>query len=230
MNTTVYTRWIFVFILGCILLAPAFTEGTPEKAGTADIDSSATVSYIEGDVFIDNKPADFGQIVEIGAVVRTGSSSLCDINFGTANIFRIEADTITKISIGPENREIEIEKGGIQAVFDKLKTFGTGTGDFAVRTPSAIAGIRGTVFYIRVENPRSTYFCTCHGTIRQGGRGESEQKDVSAYHHKAYRYTKSGDTVTVEQGTLLYHDDAMMDALAAKIGVTIPWDKYSSGY
>jgi len=50
-------------------------------------------------------------------------------------------------------------------------------------------------------------------------------KDVTAYHHKAYRYIKSDTGVQIESGSLIYHDDEAMQSLGNKIDVKIPWGR-----
>jgi hypothetical protein len=56
------------------------------------------------------------------------------------------------------------------------------------------------------------------------------KREVQATHHKAFHYREEGDKIISEAGKLLYHDDASMEAIAEKIGVTIPWDKNSDSY
>jgi hypothetical protein len=52
---------------------------------------------------------------------------------------------------------------------------------------------------------------------------EEDTREVTADHHKAYRYMNTPDGTKVESAGLLYHDDEAMDAVAEQIGVDIPW-------
>jgi len=193
--------------------------GEPEDAKV-----SAVVSFLQGEVTINGQTAEEGESVPIGARIETGSNSFVEITFGRQNIFRVEAETITTVSIGQTDRRIQIEKGSIDAVFERLGMI-TNNDQFRVETPSVVAGIRGTVFYIKVEQPDTTYLCTCHGTVHQQASDGTVEKDITAYHHKAYRYIKTDTGIHIETGSLIYHDDQSMQRLGEKIGVKIPWGR-----
>jgi hypothetical protein len=50
-------------------------------------------------------------------------------------------------------------------VLEKLSVGANGQG-FLVRTPSAVAGARGTSFFMKVESATSTYVCACNGAMQ----------------------------------------------------------------
>ncbi len=213
-----------VLLVVCMVVSSIGASGTREKetetSGAEKIE--AIVTYIQGEVTINNESVEEGAVVPFGSTVQTGPNSAAEITFGRQNIFRVEAETITTVSIGQTERRIQIEKGSIDAVFDRLGMIANND-QFRVETPSVVAGIRGTVFYIKVEQPDTTYLCTCHGTVHQETVDDAVEKDVTAYHHKAYRYIKTSSGVKIETTGLDYHDDAAMDGLGEKIGVKIPW-------
>ena len=211
-----------VYMAGISLGASGTRENEADTSGSETIE--AVVTYIQGEVTINNQPGEEGTTVPLGATVETGEGSTVEITFGSQNIFRVEADTITTISIGKKERRIQIQKGSIDAVFERLSMF-AGNDRFRIETPSVVAGIRGTVFYINVEKPDTTYLCTCHGTVHQKAADDTVEKDVTAYHHKAYRYIKSDTGVQIESGSLIYHDDEAMQSLGNKIDVKIPWGR-----
>lgn len=223
------TRNFGLFLL--ILLYAGFSleaGGTRESVSDPEESNriSAVVTYLLGEVSINEEPAEEGDVVPRGATVKTGIDSSVEITFGSHNILRVEAETITTISIDKKAGKIDIQKGSIGAVFDRLGMF-TDKSDFQINTPSVVAGIRGTVFYINVEKPDSTYICTCHGTVHQKPVDSSPAQKVTAYHHNAKRYIISPSGVTQETGTLRYHDDKFMEALGNKVEVEIPWGQTS---
>ena len=216
---------VLIMVLVVFSLAASGTrEKDSERSDTEKIE--AVVTYIQGEVTINNQPGAEGNTVPLGATVKTGEDSAVEITFGSQNIFRVEAETITTIHIGKNERRIQVQKGSIDAVFERLGMF-AGNDQFRVETPSVVAGIRGTVFYINVEKADTTYLCTCHGTVHQEAAGDSVEKDVTAYHHKAYRYIKTDSGVKIESGSLIYHDDEAMQSLGNKIDVKIPWGRPS---
>jgi hypothetical protein len=78
---------------------------------------------------------------------------------------------------------------------------------------------------MKVEDPKSTYFCTCNGTIALKGHELSEQV-VSAQHHAGSRFVVNDQgKIESKPAGMDYHDDASLEELASKIGVKIDWSK-----
>jgi hypothetical protein len=217
---------MFALIGTPLLWSAGSGETREQEGGTPSAQLRPEVTYLEGYVRINGEEARLGQTVPIDSKVRTGAESYCSIRFGNKNIFRIEPRTLTRISISKDDSKIDITRGSIDAVFDRLKSL-SGREDFRISTPSAIAGVRGTVFYIKVEDPQTTYVCTCHGTLHQHVADEPPEsgREVTSYHHKAYRYIRTEEETRVEDASLEYHDDEAMDGIAEQIGVEIPWGR-----
>jgi hypothetical protein len=198
------------------VLAGGVGEGEPT-------DPRGIVEYLEGEVLLNGVPAQIGQEVPPGAVVETAERSFCEIVFAGKNIFRIEPSSLARIEIEPERGAIELRRGALAAVFQKLQRISAGGGGFRLLTPTAVAGVRGTTFYIKVESPDSTYICTCNGQTRLADAAESFRRTVRSDGHKALRFAREADRIRALPAPLLYHDNPYMDRLAARIGVRIPW-------
>jgi hypothetical protein len=198
------------------VLAGGAGEGEP-------VDPRGIVEYLEGEVLLNGAPAQIGQEVPPGAVVETAERSFCEIVFAGKNIFRIEPSSFARIEIEQERGAIELRRGALAAVFQKLQRITADGEGFRLRTPTAVAGIRGTAFYIKVESADSTYICTCNGRTRLADAGESFRRNVSSDRHKALRFAREADRIRALPAPLLYHDNPYMDRLAARIGVRIPW-------
>lgn len=221
-------NWM-VFLVLVLLPQLVWSGGSSEQGESKESPArviEAEMSYLEGDVQVNDEEAEPGQFIPLGSRVKTGPASYCEITFGSKNIFRVEENTLTTISIGEEKKIIDIERGSIDAVFNRLENL-AGIPEFSITTPSMIAGVRGTVFYLKVEDPRNTYLCTCNGTILQRGADQAPEQnlEVTATHHKAYRYTKTSEGTKIESAGMLYHTDETMDSVAEKIDVKIPWGK-----
>lgn len=194
-------------------------EASGDRGAPSSAVVSGTISYMEGDVFLNGKPAEIGDRVDSRDTLETGESSFCEVVFENANVFRLDELTQTKIDWAKSN--IVVEKGGFSAVFNKLDKLLNEMRDFTITTKTTVAGVRGTVFYVKVEDEKNSYVCICNGTLAMDYSGT--EMDISATHHKAYRFTESGGKVTWSDAPMLYHDDAKMDEIAARIGFTIPW-------
>lgn len=187
--------------------------------------STARVEYVEGDVRIDGLPAQFGQRIEFGALVQTAEDGYLDIVFEEGNILRIDPDSVVRVSLNQRVRRIDLQSGQLAAVVEGLRRENAEGGRrLILRTPGTVAGVRGTLFVARVESREETYVCTCFGELSMEGPG-FDPFAVQSGHHAARRFTTNGDgSVEVTEASLLYHDDADMEELAAKVDVEVNWD------
>lgn len=220
--TTQKATIMTLLILSTILL-PLTASGRTDSASVKKI--TGTITYLEGDVLLNNKEAQIGDQIISSDTLQTGEASFCEVIFEDANIFRLDELTITRINWSQS--DIVLKQGGISAVFNKLDKLIREMQDFTISSPTTVAGVRGTVFYARVEDPDNTYVCICNGELDME-YGE-KSLGIAANHHKAYRFTNSNGKVTWTDAPMLYHDDQKMDSLAAEIDYKIPWGK-ESGY
>mgnify|MGYP006280686915 CR=1 FL=1 len=182
---------------------------------------AGVVEFLQGDVRINGSPAEFGQEVAVGDWVQTGPDAAVDIIFDGANVFRLGSNTVASLSIGADRQEVDLKFGSMGAVFERLRTL-TGRGTFDVRTPTAVGGVRGTSFFMRVVDGRTTYVCTCNGTLELAPFGQNPFVE-SAAEHSAFYFRETEAGVVVERGDLVFHDNDSLNRLADKIDVTIPW-------
>lgn len=203
--------------------------GEAGGAGQAQIEAASTeygtIEYLEGEVTVNGETARIGRTVESGDRIVTGPSARAEIVFDERNIFQLRPDTILTLAFGEnEIREADLEQGAFAAVFDRLRQVGEGQDSFRIDTPTAVGGVRGTSFFVQVEDPRSTYICTCEGSTHLTPEGADIGRDVDATHHTAFRFVQTEEGVETESAEMIYHNDAEMEELAGKIGVTLPWE------
>ena len=212
---TAITKAIPTAIL-MIFLSSAFAETT-----------GATVVYKEGVLSVDGKPVEIGAKVPDGALLSTDVNGLAEIVFADKNAFRVGPATTFRVRLEKKRRSLEIERGPITAVLRKLDK-ATG-GSMNVRTPSLVAGVRGTSFCVWVSGSKQeTFFCTCNGRIEFIPGGTQRKILKEARHHEALTFSGAGKYVTVTvpdpQGNL-WHDDSNLESLAARIGETMDWTR-----
>lgn len=197
--------------------------GSREESRPSALPHQGVISYLEGEVNLEGNPAEIGQIVVPGALISTGPEGFCEVRFGEKNIFRILPDTLAKISLDQGIGQIAMEKGAMALVLNRLAVLG-GDEEFQVTTPVAIAGVRGTAFFIKVESATSTYICACNGSLETVDSSGVTEVPLSSQHHMALRYALdgAGQVVTSSPG-LLYHNDEGMEDLAGRIGDSIDW-------
>jgi len=160
-------------------------EAGPAPAGPAQ------VVYLEGEVMLDGQQAVLGQEVPPGAMLQTGARSYC----GGKNIFRVQEQSLAVFDVQAGRGAIDLRQGALAAVFHKLQRLGGGEEAVRLITPTAVAGVRGTAFFVQVESPTRTYLCTCNGTLRLADVLQDKRLQVSSSIHKAYRFSRdSGRT------------------------------------
>lgn len=183
-----------------------------------------TVEYVQGDVTINGAATQIGRTVNSGDTVKTGGDGICEITFEGKNIVQIQVNSLAVLNFGEIGRGIQLQSGSIAAVLKNLAATQTAN-RFQVDTPTNVAGIRGTSFFVKVLSQDSTYFCLCNGRISLQDNSGGNQMTLETAHHWAVEYVRRDGKVTVEKQALRYHNDAEMQALASKIGYTIDWTK-----
>ena len=184
----------------------------------------ATIAYIEGDVTMNGAPASIGDDVPPGAVLATSQDSLCQVVFNAKNIVHLAANTTLRFDNAALSRGATLQKGAVAMVLRKLAPApGNGT-RFTIKTSTGVAGVRGTCFFIAMEDENNTYICACNGSIEVDGDANQFSQDLFSSHHAEVRVTRtaSGEE-TVSPAPLLYHTSADVEAIAAKIGEKIDW-------
>ena len=181
-----------------------------------------TLTYMEGTVTIDSRSAAIGDTVPLGSVVRTSEQSLADIEFSARNVMRLSENTT--LVFNPRNLQTgsELRLGALTLVLKNLPSGAVGE-NLLVRTPTVVAGVRGTSFFVKVESPSSTYVCACNGVVQVLGADGSLLSELVASHHKAVRVAGSTDQPQVTDAPLLYHTDEDVEKVAAAIGYKIDW-------
>jgi hypothetical protein len=209
-----------------VFLAAILALAFAGQAGAQAV-KTGQVAFLDGDVTVDGKEAQVGQTIRRGATIQTGPASVCEITWGSENIVQIQEKTLAILDVGSFTPGVRLERGSVAAVMNRVDAVSR-RGTFRVKTPSASAGVRGTVFFVKVEDKSNTYVCACYGavdvTLTLGA-----QTELEANRHMARRFTRAGLASRSVAAGLLYHDDQSMGALAQKIGYTVPWGQGTHG-
>jgi len=143
-----------------------------------------TITYFDGDVSIrrDNIliEADFGLPVFQGDILETGRDSLLIIQLNSRGELKLRGNTILVLETIGKETLLLLNKGGVFSRVNRLVN-----GRFSVRTPSMVAGVRGTEFFVaygrRVETEPDVWLCVNEGSVNVA-------------------LTKTGESVIVKEG------------------------------
>lgn len=181
------------------------------------------VQELSGDVRINRRPAQVGQVVHPGDVVRTGADGSCVIIIG-AHVYLIREDAeigfyeedFAQDENGAVSGLVRIAKGAMLSVFGKTET--------QIATPWATIGIRGTACYVD-SRADSTYACVCYGTADLGGAPDGRfLETVVTKHHDSPRLIYPPDAPErIVPAAVVDHTDAELKMLEAMVNREPPF-------
>jgi len=148
------------------LVGVALLLGLALVAGAED----GRVEYVEGEVWIESSGAravaDFGSPVSAGDLVITGSDGTAIVTVGAGSQIKLREDTVVEIHSAATRGSVDLREGGI---FARVNRAVAGGRAFQVSTPTVVAGVRGTEFFIAygrtIEDLPDVWLCVNEGSV-----------------------------------------------------------------
>lgn len=119
----------------------------------------------------------------------------------------------------PRKTVFQLQLGSLLSVLEK-KAGRT----FSVRTPVAVAAVRGTDFFTEISPDGELDVCICRGRIEIAGKG-MKPVPMAADNHSHYRFARSKSGTKVDRDPppeTLGHDDDELDELRALLAAEKP--------
>ena len=109
-------------------------------------------TYVEGDVFVRSHSggefvADLGTAVSAGDVVQTGGDGFAVIELTSRSSVKLRENTELVIDSLAGESAVTLNSGSVFARVQRVASGITGRA-FEVRTPTVVAGVRGTEFFV----------------------------------------------------------------------------------
>ncbi|MDP2167435.1 MAG: FecR domain-containing protein [Thermodesulfovibrionales bacterium] len=194
-------RLLVVFIAALFFAAPSWAAGSP--AGKI-AKLSGEVSYRKMNN-IPYQPAKKDTQLEQGYWIKTGTDGWASVELSDGSKLTLANGTeleITEFVIGKGKKDgvFSITKGKLRASVTRLAGEKV---NYKVKSPTAVAGVRGTEFMIMTEGPANVFFGN-EGSADVSGDAASHKAlsaDTMVQNTRGYIPT---DTVKVEPGTPLY--------------------------
>lgn len=148
-----------------LLLVLLFIVGMTVEA------QDARVEYVDGDVWVESgetrQIADFGTPLAEGDRVITGANGVAVVTVSAGSQIKLRENTVVTIDAQTTAGSVELEQGGI---FARVRQAATGGGrSFEVRTPTVVAGVRGTEFFVAygrtIEDLPDVWLCVNEGAV-----------------------------------------------------------------
>ncbi len=135
-----------------------------------DVDEYATFSFLLGDVTRNDAEVSIGDIVKEKDKIKTGSNSFCDIRIGGSIIRIKEKSTVTMSHLirkgNVEDTTLGLSMGKMLCKPKKLLK----SEKFIVKTPTAVAGVRGTRFIVETDSKKTTRIKVYNGRVKVARR------------------------------------------------------------
>ncbi len=161
---------IFLIILGLAVWG--------NSCSTQKVDDYATIAFSIGDVKRNGQLASIGDVLNQNDVIETGSLSSCDIKIGDSMI-RIKENSKALMAQlirkdGLENTTLGLDVGKMICKPKKLLK----NESFLVKTPTAVAGVRGTNFSVEADEKKTTRIKVFDGKVAVVKRVEAVEQHI----------------------------------------------------
>jgi len=169
-------------------VAQEAVEQLSEDPQYSPFEDPPMVTYIEGFPEVKRDNSDIWELLEIGntldesCVIRTDETSSLDIRIQAESVIRVMENTTFSLgSLYQEKVELKVEEGAVIARIKRLVNDQT----FDFRTPSTVAGIRGTELIVSAE-PGGTTVYGMSGKIEVINPEFPDKKVLVKLHEKSF--------------------------------------------
>ncbi|OHD65629.1 MAG: hypothetical protein A2176_13370 [Spirochaetes bacterium RBG_13_51_14] len=162
-KTVLLLTAIFALSLGCV---------------RERVDEYAMISFMIGDVTKNNAAVQIGDIIKEKDVIQTGTDSFCDIKIG-GSLIRVKQKT--KIILSSLLKQDDLENTILDLMSGKMlckpkKLFKSES--FLVKTPTAVAGVRGTQFSVEADANGTSRIKVFEGQVKVARRIKQLDGDI----------------------------------------------------
>ncbi|HEX7643048.1 MAG TPA: FecR domain-containing protein [Burkholderiaceae bacterium] len=205
------------------VLAESLFGSVPEK-----LPPGRSIYRLEGSVEVNGKAATLETHIGSSDTVKTGPrSSVIFVAGGHSMILRSDSHLVMEAE--EQSTFIRV----LRLVSGKILSVSRDT-HYAIRTPTATIGIRGTGIYAEAE-AEQTYFCTCYGATEvSASKDPASTASVVSQHHDRPLYILGGEPPgkNIRSAPFINHTDQELMLVEALVGRTPPFvfpdDKYSA--
>ncbi len=161
-------------------------------------DEFATITFFVGEVKKNDADVQIGDILKENDVILTGANSSCDLKIGDSMI-RIKENSKLLVSQilrkeKTENVMLGLDVGKMLCRPKKLMK----NESFFIKTPTAVAGVRGTLFTVEADKKKTTRIKVYNGKVSVARRIETLEKKVGVD-----RIVESGSSLEQNQKVVI---------------------------
>lgn len=172
---------------------------------------------VEGTVTVDEQPAAVDAAIGETAKIVTGDDGRAVITLEPGSAIEIRKGTA--LAIGTSERK----RSSVRLLAGALFSLLPGGASYEVETDNAIAGVRGTAFYVEAQDKAKSYICACDGavTIESKSKKGVKKEPKSDNGHLAFMITTKGKKDKAKKAKRMNHTDEEGAALGALAKTTV---------
>lgn len=185
------TNILALFVISLIIM-------TDCKGKVSDTDKAGIVTFKQGTATVTKKAGQPSEIkikdtLSEGDSITTGEKSAIVVQFADNYVLQVdESSTVYLVSIDLKNREMMVQNGQVLS-----KLLRSGESNAVIKTPTAVASVRGTQFSVQYKN-RMTMVAVTEGKVAvKSGRHDNAGKAASI--SKEEVITDAGKTVDITE-------------------------------
>jgi hypothetical protein len=178
---------------------------------------------LEGSAWVEGREAQLGESVLEGETVKGSPEASLVLRFPYNSLVKLKGEFEFEVDRGKGSRVWALVKGGLLAIVTRGSRY-------SLVTPTAILGIRGTVFYYEVIRRKSLsgisgtvipvmgrvpspppdaieYLCLCNGHIAPSSLEEEKEKEIVSQYHTSFFVYLEREGVRLVSAFLWNHTD-----------------------
>ena len=159
----------------------------------------AMITFMIGDVTKNNLMVEIGELINEKDIIMTRKDSFCDIKIG-GSIIRVKEKSKVVISNLIKSGNIEKTSVGLDVgkMLCKPKKL-MKSEEFLVKTPTAVAGVRGTRFTVEADPAKTTRIKVYHGEVKIAKRVKQLEENIGDVLEKAPGVTEEQKVIITEK-------------------------------
>jgi hypothetical protein len=167
--------------------------------GKEAVDEYAMVTFMLGNVLRNDVSIQIGDIIKEKDVIKTEADSFCDVKIGGSIIRIKEKSQVTMASLVRRNDQEDTTLGlSVGKMLCKPKKL-LKSEKFIVKTPTAVAGVRGTNFIVEADINRTTRIKVLQGKVAVAKRVKQFEENIDKVLEVSSAIEKEKKVVITEQ-------------------------------
>ncbi|MCC6807916.1 MAG: FecR domain-containing protein [Deltaproteobacteria bacterium] len=173
------------------------------------------VLKLKGQATVDGAEAYEGMAITDKSVIETKAASQLVFTMFSGSVIAVRENAKVEIANNPDWKKAKKREWTMKMVAGAIWSFLPKGSSYEVATPNAVAGARGTIFYVQATAPDDSYVCDCDGDIELTVAGK--KKNMKSKMQHVAHLAKGADKKAKSKPTkdMVGHDKAEIAELVA---------------